>query len=60
MLPIEIPFVVIGNKNDCVKDRKVEKRSGEKWCQANNNIPFYETSSKETGIFQKAIEDVSR
>ena len=58
--PFLFPFVVIGNKNDCEKERKVEKRAGERWCQANDNIPFYETSSKEGVTFEKAIIDISR
>ena len=45
--PKTFPFVILGNKIDRENERKVDKREGEEWCQANNNIPFYETSAKE-------------
>jgi Ras-related protein Rab-7A len=54
------PFVVLGNKIDRENERKVEKREGEEWCQANNNIPFYETSAKEGISVEQAFQEIAR
>ena len=58
--PKTFPFVVLGNKIDRESERKVDKREGEDWCQANNNIPFYETSAKEGISVEQAFQEIAR
>jgi len=45
--PETFPFVVIGNKIDLENQRTVLAKKATLWCQANNNIPYFETSAKD-------------
>jgi len=54
------PFVVLGNKIDRETERKVDGREGQEWCDANNGIPFYETSAKEGISVEQAFQEIAR
>ncbi|XP_064607910.1 ras-related protein Rab-9A-like [Liolophura sinensis] len=41
------PFVVLGNKVD-VPNRAVSAEEAQQWCQANGQMPYYETSAKDS------------
>ena len=58
--PKTFPFVVLGNKIDKESERKVDGREGKEWCDANNGIPFYETSAKEGISVEQAFQDIAR
>ena len=58
--PKSFPFVVLGNKIDKESERKVDSREGKEWCDANNGIPFYETSAKEGISVEQAFQEIAR
>ena len=45
--PGGFPFVVLGNKIDLEGSRAVSQRRALAWCEAEGNIPYFETSAKE-------------
>mmetsp|Transcript_17476 Transcript_17476/g.49130 ORF Transcript_17476/g.49130 Transcript_17476/m.49130 type:complete len:208 (+) Transcript_17476:75-698(+) len=47
------PFVVLGNKVDMEGQRVVTKSQAMQWCTQHNNVPFFETSAKNS----TAVED---
>eukprot|EP00041_Stephanoeca_diplocostata_P019402 m.418713 g.418713 ORF g.418713 m.418713 type:complete len:200 (+) comp21294_c0_seq3:333-932(+) len=50
------PFVLLGNKIDCSpEERKVERADAEAWCQANAEMPYYETSAKDNIDVERAF-----
>ena len=57
----DVKLILIGNKLDLIDKRKVSRESGEKLASY-HNIPFFETSAKDTrGVndaFDKLISDV--
>lgn len=58
--PKTFPFVVLGNKIDRESERKVDAKEGKDWCDANNSIPFYETSAKEGISVEQAFQEIAR
>jgi Ras-related protein Rab-7A len=47
------PFVLLGNKVDREEERAVPYKIAEQWCQKNGNIPYIETSAKDsTNVIQ--------
>jgi len=55
------PFIVLGNKVDVEPDKRVvSKEAALEWCGANGNMPFIETSAKDSTnvvlAFQTAVE----
>lgn len=59
------PFVVIGNKVDIEPEKRViPKETVLDWCAANGNLPYVETSAKESTnvvpAFQLAVEKWSK
>lgn len=58
--PKSFPFVVLGNKIDRETERQVQAREGKDWCDANNGIPFYETSAKEGISVEQAFQEIAR
>ncbi|XP_015905800.1 ras-related protein rab7 [Parasteatoda tepidariorum] len=56
--PDDFPFVVIGNKID-LENRAISTKRGQGWCQSKNNIPFYETSAKESINVEQAFQAVA-
>ena len=53
--PENFPFVVLGNKID-VTDRKVTADEARRWCSTNGNMPYYETSAKQSINVEQAFE----
>ena len=50
------PFVVLGNKIDFPnEDRAVSTAEGESWCNTNGNVPYHETSAKDSTNVQEAF-----
>ncbi len=43
--PKVFPFVVIANKSDLEKSRKVTTERAENWCKEGGKMPFFETSA---------------
>jgi Ras-related protein Rab-7A len=58
--PKTFPFVVLGNKIDRESERQVDSKEGKEWCDANNGIPFYETSAKEGISVEQAFQEIAR
>jgi len=46
--PDRFPFVVIGNKVDQQDQRTVQTKHAQGWCSSHNNIPYFETSAKDS------------
>jgi len=53
------PFVVIGNKLDAEGQRKVGSSRASTWCKSKNNIPFFETSAKNSIGVDQAFEEIA-
>ena len=45
--PETFPFVVLGNKNDLLSERKVGVDEVKDWCRQNSKLPYFETSAKD-------------
>ena len=58
--PDTYPFVLLGNKCDKVGDRKVQEAKIKQFCEAKGNIPYFETSAKDSTNVDKAFEEVGR
>jgi len=46
--PENFPFVIVGNKVDLEKDRKVSKQTAQEWCRQKGGqkpLPYFETSA---------------
>lgn len=54
------PFVLIGNKADKEAERKVSTARAQSWCMGNGDIPFYETSAKESINIEEAFNTLIR
>jgi Ras-related protein Rab-7A len=56
------PFVVLGNKVDKEKDRKVPRQRVEEWCSqaASTGLTHFETSAKTASNVEEAFHEVSR
>eukprot|EP00823_Brevimastigomonas_motovehiculus_P009479 TRINITY_DN914_c0_g1_i1.p1 TRINITY_DN914_c0_g1~~TRINITY_DN914_c0_g1_i1.p1 ORF type:complete len:214 (+),score=50.68 TRINITY_DN914_c0_g1_i1:46-687(+) len=54
------PFVVLGNKADLVKKRAVQGATAQRWCQANGDLPHFETSAKENTNVGSAFEMIAK
>lgn len=57
--PENFPFVVIGNKID-LENRVVPAKRAQQWCQAKNDIPYFETSAKESINVEEAFQTIAR
>eukprot|EP01115_Flamella_aegyptia_P007507 TRINITY_DN3116_c0_g2_i1.p1 TRINITY_DN3116_c0_g2~~TRINITY_DN3116_c0_g2_i1.p1 ORF type:complete len:196 (-),score=26.62 TRINITY_DN3116_c0_g2_i1:82-669(-) len=55
----EVPLILIGNKCDLAKSRKVKKAEGEKLAEE-YNVPFYECSAKAKINIDQAFEECVR
>lgn len=58
--PETFPFVLLGNKYDKTNEIKVTQTKIDMYCQAHNNMPYFNTSAKEDINVDKAFEDVAR
>ncbi|PRP85532.1 hypothetical protein PROFUN_06764 [Planoprotostelium fungivorum] len=57
--PESFPFVLIGNKID-LENRVVTEKRARAWCQANGNIPYFETSAKEATNVDQAFLTIAK
>ena len=53
--PDRFPFAVLGNKAD-LKNREVSLNRVHLWCQSKNDIPYFETSAKDSTNVDQAFE----
>ena len=60
--PENFPFVVLGNKIDREKERRVKKADATQWCRSKgaNPIPYFETSAKEAIKVESAFQHVAQ
>ena len=59
--PMEkVPFILVGNKADLIRERKVKSEDINKWCKANGNITYYETSAKTAVKVKEAFENLAK
>jgi Ras-related protein Rab-7A len=54
------PFVILGNKLDKETERKVQTNKVQQWARDKNNIPFFETSAKDSINVEEAFQDIAR
>eukprot|EP01137_Pigoraptor_chileana_P007044 Opistho-2@52058 len=57
--PENFPFVVLGNKID-LENRMVSQKRALAWCQSKNNIPYFETSAKESINVEQAFQTIAK
>eukprot|EP01121_Diplochlamys_sp_Union-15-3_P020337 TRINITY_DN7913_c0_g5_i1.p1 TRINITY_DN7913_c0_g5~~TRINITY_DN7913_c0_g5_i1.p1 ORF type:complete len:184 (-),score=34.87 TRINITY_DN7913_c0_g5_i1:3-554(-) len=58
--PENFPFVVFGNKIDLENQRVVSQKRAEAWCKSKGDIPYFETSAKESTNVEHAFDIVAR
>lgn len=58
--PQTYPFVVIGNKLDKESLRQVSFEDARKWCKANGDIPYFETSALENISVDHAFVEMAK
>jgi Ras-related protein Rab-7A len=60
--PENFPFVVLGNKIDREKERRVKKADATAWCRSKGTspIPYFETSAKEAIKVESAFQHVAQ
>ncbi|KJE92867.1 ras family protein, variant [Capsaspora owczarzaki ATCC 30864] len=57
--PENFPFVVLGNKID-LENRAVSDKRAKAWCGQKNNIPYFETSAKESINVEQAFQTIAK
>ncbi|XP_044764120.1 ras-related protein rab7 [Coccinella septempunctata] len=57
--PENFPFVLLGNKVD-LEPRSISSKRAQQWCQAKNNIPYFETSAKEALNVEQAFLAIAK
>jgi len=59
--PESFPFVVLGNKIDLGDERRmINTKRAMTYCQSRGNIPYFETSAKESVNVEQAFEVIAR
>lgn len=59
--PESFPFVVLGNKIDMGDDKRmISSKRAMTYCQSRGNIPYFETSAKESVNVEQAFEVIAR
>jgi Ras-related protein Rab-7A len=59
--PESFPFVVLGNKIDLGDERRViSNKRAMTYCQSRGNIPYFETSAKESVNVEQAFEVIAK
>ncbi|ETI21251.1 hypothetical protein G647_07596 [Cladophialophora carrionii CBS 160.54] len=59
--PESFPFVVLGNKIDMGEDRRmVSQKRAQQYCQSRGQMPYFETSAKESINVEQAFEVIAR
>ncbi|XP_068758539.1 ras-related protein Rab-7a-like [Montipora capricornis] len=59
LVPENFPFVVLGNKID-LENRVVSAERAQAWCHSKNDIPYFETSAKETTNLEQAFQTIAK
>jgi len=54
------PFIVLGNKCDLQEQRSVPTKTAQSWCHEHNNIPYFETSAKDSTNVDQAFHKVAK
>jgi Ras-related protein Rab-7A len=57
--PENFPFVVLGNKID-MDNRAISTKRAMSWCVGKNNIPYFETSAKESVNVEQAFQTIAK
>nr|XP_006820804.1 PREDICTED: ras-related protein Rab-7a-like [Saccoglossus kowalevskii] len=57
--PENFPFVVLGNKID-LENRAVSTKRAQAWCHSKNDIPYFETSAKESINVEQAFQTIAK
>lgn len=59
--PETFPFVVLGNKVDLGEDRRmVPSKRAQAYCQSQGQLPYFETSAKESINVEEAFQVIAR
>jgi len=58
--PDTFPFIVLGNKIDLENQRVVSQKRAMAWCQSKGDIPYFETSAKESTNVEQAFQCVGK
>ena len=58
--PETFPFILIGNKNDKVSERKVEEYIVKQYCESKSNMRYFETSCKDDINVEAAFEEMEK
>ncbi|KAI8970150.1 vacuolar biogenesis protein [Mycotypha africana] len=59
--PENFPFVLLGNKVDVEESRRmITQKRAMAWCQANGNVPYFETSAKEAINVEQAFQTIAK
>ena len=58
--PETFPFVLLGNKSDKINDKKVQESKIKQYCELKGNIPYFETSAKDSTNVEDAFQEVAR
>ena len=53
--PEKFPIILLGNKCDHETDRQISEAAALNWCQNNGNIPYFETSAKDSIKIKEAF-----
>eukprot|EP01098_Paradermamoeba_levis_P001631 TRINITY_DN1189_c0_g1_i2.p1 TRINITY_DN1189_c0_g1~~TRINITY_DN1189_c0_g1_i2.p1 ORF type:complete len:159 (-),score=28.44 TRINITY_DN1189_c0_g1_i2:164-640(-) len=53
--PDHFPFIVVGNKVDLADERVVTSRVAQGWCTTHGNVPYFETSAKDSTNVDQAF-----
>jgi len=56
----QFPFVVLGNKADLAKKRAVSTQKAQAWCQQKGDIPYFETSAKDSINVEQAFFTIAK
>ncbi len=54
------PYVVIGNKLDLPEQRKITSEDARQWCKDNGDLPYFETSAKDSVNVEEAFQHIAR
>eukprot|EP01080_Neovahlkampfia_damariscottae_P012275 gene12275-5859_t len=57
--PDNFPFIVIGNKIDLSDQRVVNQKRAQAWCQSKGNLPYFETSAKDSTNVEDAFRVIA-